>query len=501
MDQTNQNQPNQQTASSSTPMINPQSVAIDQKPPSGPRAKKWLLPLIIALVVLLAGGGALAYFYFYNPPDKIVQKMMVNAFLNIKSLEYEGEIKSNIDTLGYLGSNQLYATLAGAYDELDPSLPVGRFSLVVKENSSPQAQTTFSLETIMNFQAFYFSLGILPDLGFFDLSSLLGKWVRIDLQDGGWQKTLAGMSGIYHGEDEADPQDVEKIIKAKVEKLKKEVAEIKILSIDKKLPSENINGVDTHHYAVSLDPDGLKKLAMTQKRFYAEIIEEMKAENWEPGSYEDSQWTVEDENNFNKFVSENKIPSGEIWIGKKDLMPYRITMNFEVKGTNPGAVNLDFRLKNFNQPVEVDLPAEYISLEEILGGLLGGFAIPDQEDFSFEGDWPEGWEDSEWNSGAIDADFDFNKDNDGDGLTDYEEIYIYGTDPFNPDTDGDGYLDGAEVVSGYNPLGPGTIEDMISMSNPLSAEFWQQVPEGFFFLAREEIEQALRQYQRTGLLF
>ncbi|MCD4804979.1 MAG: fibronectin type III domain-containing protein [Desulfobacterales bacterium] len=42
-------------------------------------------------------------------------------------------------------------------------------------------------------------------------------------------------------------------------------------------------------------------------------------------------------------------------------------------------------------------------------------------------------------------------DTDGDGLTDDDEINIYGTDPNNPDTDGDGINDGDEVEFwGYN---------------------------------------------------
>lgn len=43
-------------------------------------------------------------------------------------------------------------------------------------------------------------------------------------------------------------------------------------------------------------------------------------------------------------------------------------------------------------------------------------------------------------------------DTDKDGLNDYEEINIYGTDYTNPDTDGDGYLDGLEVKNNYSPL-------------------------------------------------
>ena len=56
-----------------------------------------------------------------------------------------------------------------------------------------------------------------------------------------------------------------------------------------------------------------------------------------------------------------------------------------------------------------------------------------------------------------------NPDTDGDGLTDWEEIYVYGTDPLNPDTDGDGLTDGEEVlIFGTDPLNPDTDGDGLS---------------------------------------
>lgn len=42
-------------------------------------------------------------------------------------------------------------------------------------------------------------------------------------------------------------------------------------------------------------------------------------------------------------------------------------------------------------------------------------------------------------------------DFDADGLTNWDEIFIYGTDPFNPDSDGDGMPDGFEVQYYLNP--------------------------------------------------
>ncbi len=44
------------------------------------------------------------------------------------------------------------------------------------------------------------------------------------------------------------------------------------------------------------------------------------------------------------------------------------------------------------------------------------------------------------------------RDPDGDGLTNYQEIVVYGTNPNVADTDTDGYLDGYEVLTGKSPL-------------------------------------------------
>ena len=55
-------------------------------------------------------------------------------------------------------------------------------------------------------------------------------------------------------------------------------------------------------------------------------------------------------------------------------------------------------------------------------------------------------------------------DSDKDGLTDSQEVKIYHTDPNNPDTDGDGYPDGTEVQNNYNPLGPGKMPASAAVS-------------------------------------
>jgi hypothetical protein len=45
-----------------------------------------------------------------------------------------------------------------------------------------------------------------------------------------------------------------------------------------------------------------------------------------------------------------------------------------------------------------------------------------------------------------------NPDSDCDGLNDFEELFVYRTNPLNADSDGDGFSDGLEVLFGSDPL-------------------------------------------------
>lgn len=67
-------------------------------------------------------------------------------------------------------------------------------------------------------------------------------------------------------------------------------------------------------------------------------------------------------------------------------------------------------------------------------------------------------------------------DSDGDGLSDYDELNIYFTDPFNPDSDGDGYPDGLEIKNGYSPRhGNGKRLIDVDSDNDYLNDYWELI--------------------------
>lgn len=61
-------------------------------------------------------------------------------------------------------------------------------------------------------------------------------------------------------------------------------------------------------------------------------------------------------------------------------------------------------------------------------------------------------------------------DADGDGISDYDEVTVYGTDPENADTDGDGFSDFDEIAAGFNPNGEGKLEVEEEKAEDVSVE-------------------------------
>lgn len=320
-----------------------------------PRKKKTFLAIIIfAIGLLIISGGVFGYFYYSRSPEKIVQKM-IGRLAEIKSLEYSGELKAEIDRnlSGNSGkqSSDFSVIFNGASDVYDLNNPKSSFSLDIKTDALGQEESSLKTEIRNIGEVVYIKLNDIPDLGFFDLSFLKEQWIKIDADS---LKRQLGLEEKLNEEQKAQNLSPEQI-----EKIKSSFERNGIFKITQKLADEKINGVNAYHYKFAVNKEGVKEI----------IIDAVKiVQNKTPNENE-----IE---GLNKGLELIEFPENEIWIGKKDLLPYKISLNSTIKETKESKYSSNFSLvlsfKNFNKPVQVDAPKEVKTLEEILMGVFGG---------------------------------------------------------------------------------------------------------------------------------
>lgn len=394
--------------------------------PQSAYLKKSKISLIVSLslALVLIGGSAFGYFYYNQIPEVVVDKMSAE-MAEVESFEYSGEIKTEYtvrsiepfsleeDVLITEQTGKTTVSFSGATDVLDLNNPKAKFQFNIETdfNGSPQS---FGLEARTIKEAFYIQLTSVPDIGFIDLSFLKNQWVKFDtasLEE--FQEQLEGKDV----EKELESED-EELTPEQTEQLRELVKESKIFEITEKLPVEKINEVKVRHYKYNIYEDNLVQFLIDARKIIdgetppAEEIKELK-----------------------EAMDQISSMEGEIWINKKDLFLQKITFSADVKSNKEdmeGTISFSLQLKSHNQPVQVEAPDSYKTLEEIMEMLT---------DPEFEQQIEQ------------QIDYTWNLDSDSDGLPDELEK-IYGTDPMKADTDGDGYSDYEELDTNHDPLNP-----------------------------------------------
>ncbi len=347
------------------------------------RVNKTLVAAISILGILIISGGVFGYFYYFREtPEKVIEKMKTR-LTEVKTLEYQGEIKAEVTTPDLLGksnfmqpaqqtsgkqTNDFSINFNGKSDVSDLNNPKESFTFNIKTDAlkeSTQGEFTFALEIRIINKIGYIRLNNLPNLGFFNSSALSNQWIKIDTEA---IKKQFGLEKLKEQIKEAQKQ--QELTPEQTEKLKQIIAQSKILKVTEKLASEKIEGVNTHHYKFLIDKAELKKLIVDIS-----------------GVVQNKTPTDKELAKFDKSLEAIDNPGGEIWIGKKDYLPHKILFTVEIKETaeskTAGQLKATLSFKNYNKPVQIDIPSPVRSIEEImrqlLGGILSGTHLPQSQ--------------------------------------------------------------------------------------------------------------------------
>jgi hypothetical protein len=338
------------------------------------------------------------------PPEKIFSKMLENLG-KVKSGEdfMRLKIKAEIEDLfpetqrkpfskfktkvNKTLTIQLAKDSYLSYNFYDPKNPAIKLetkpNLVILPDNS---KTNFSMDYLLIGDVIYLRLkdfnlenvDFLETLGLsFFLKSLRNQWIKLDPKEIESFFRIDENTGIIDQNlkeqlFELNQQEVQEALVPDEKKAKQFLSEIKKAFIAKnpfkfrQLPSEKINGVDTYRYRVIVDKNKLGELLF-------EIVK-----IWQ--SIENEQLSKEEINDLRKFLDEllssTVIRKLEINIGKKDLLPYKVSLTLEFKNNPQFSQGTDakFRLwlqfsmisKNYNKPIKIEVPKDPKSLEEVL---------------------------------------------------------------------------------------------------------------------------------------
>lgn len=364
--------------------LNPQF----QQAPSKESKRLILFSILVILLIFVFGIiGVLAsriWDPLWNPfrpsPEKVIGKMVLE-IEKVKTLEQKMEFLIKIKNQGDV---EVKLISEGKEDKSQPEKQkiAQKFDILVSfsEKEAPiGAGMKFALagETRTLEEESYFKFTTLPAIPFFemmeiDFSQIEDQWIKVDqesiidfikeLAKDEWMPEMEKMVEEFEKKLE-ERKIAEKEIQEKVKKI---LSERTPIFVKKEFPDEEIDGIKVYHYLIGIDKN---KLLETIPELWKIIEEEMLKEYGTSITFNEKELTEKLGEIFDKIGD----LEGEIWIGKKDYLPYRIkgekTLDLAQFNSNEeGTVSLILDIKNsrFNQPIEIEAPSEYKELKEIL---------------------------------------------------------------------------------------------------------------------------------------
>lgn len=392
---------------------NHETVGAAASPQATARGFRIRKPFVIggtALAVLVAGGVA-AYMYLYQTPERIMGAMF-ERLEDVEAFEYAGEVKGEYRT-------EPTEPAEGAVNPI-PASPVqeGDFSfrsegtIDVGDEDEPKFQGLLAIafgteglditgeaEARSIGDTSYFKLNEVPTFGIIPLEEFKNQWFEVDPES---VKRETGVDITEESQEWLDRDTQQQISEA--------FRESDPLILEKK-GSEEVEGTATHRIGYRVDEGKFRT-------FVAELYRIV----------EDGEMNDDQRQELDDALEEVEFKPGDLWVGKSDYLPRKITGGFSGKdGTGSTTLTIELSFKNYNRDAPDITAPEGAKPASELSSLLGG------------------------GTGAGEG-----EDADRDGLTDAEES-LYKTDPGRADTDGDGHTDGDEVENGYDPLGPGRL--------------------------------------------
>jgi len=376
-------QPKVEAQPQAKPLVQPQTQYQPKTPTMGfqnnlPRERKshMGLKLLIVLIILIVLGGV-AYFVagqyimnLFGPNPKTVISTMFTNMKAVKASHTTTEIEiSATNTTSKAALGKLFIAIDGSNDAIDASKPHSNFTISFGLTTPGSEYSIFSanVDVITNGDKFYFKLDnlVVPDSydkQTADIYNFMGTWIQVD------QDSIKALSATQTGQI-ANPATVAQTNNSDVAKKIQTLFSLEnLVTFDKKLKDETVNGLDLYHYSLKISKEKVKEIIDA-------ITSSMTATGLEAGSALSSVVMVQGliSGFANSFVSAVGDTTMEVWIGKKDFMLYQVKIdkNIDLSKISPSiktqvAIKVDGINSNFDEPTMLEEPNNAQRIEDIV---------------------------------------------------------------------------------------------------------------------------------------
>lgn len=332
-------------------------------------SKKIIAGIIVGVLVLVGAGSAYAY-YDANSPEKVGAKMM-KAFSGLKSSEWTSDFEVEMTMPEEGGDDTKTITaefkLDGGGDKNDLESLKAYFNFDGTLKGLSVGDFSLGLEGKGVGSTTYLKLTKAPNLvtinAFFDLKKIENKWISMTKSDA---KNIGSLTGIDSSEEATSTE--KKLTKEQENKIRAEIEKRRFIKLTKKIGTEKINGMSVRHFQYELDKKETEEFV---KAVY-KIVEE-------------KDISSEDAADLKNVLADITSFNGELWIGKSDSLIYKMTMNLsivDVEEKTSGKINATIDFKNYNKGIAVEAPKDSMSIESLMGEIMGSMFSGTKQDES-----------------------------------------------------------------------------------------------------------------------
>ena len=336
--------------------------------PTHKKNKKVLL--IVAIIILLCAISGVVYAYysglFLSLPN-LTSKALDNV-RNTNSATYDttisfdfSELKDTTGEVNQLLSGGMFPssfsfTTKGSYDFSDTnnkklssniSINGGLFSIMLD----------FKLvdDTLFGELVKAPTLSFLPTLTKYE-----NKWFSFSFKSAEAQ-SLNNMFNPVSGISGVDSKVTDKITPEQLAKIYQMTRNANFIKTVQRFSPETISGQSSYHFAFDLDKGGIISYFKNLKEYVNSI------------GKNDSSLSSFDPTSFTADLDKIKDFKGEIWIGRKDNLPYKVTLSFGVKPDESKnetiKINIVSIFSDWNKPTLITAPTESVPFQEFISSV------------------------------------------------------------------------------------------------------------------------------------